>query len=74
MKTWNDLVYAVAKRAKELGDMKLPELREASGYGCDTPAEARRVHAHESRGELIELNLVEEFIRESHLDISFVEE
>lgn len=62
--TYNDLVFAVAKRARELGDMKLPELREVAGYGCDTPAEARRVHAYTGRGELIELILVEEYIEE----------
>lgn len=60
----NDVVYAVAKRARELADKKMPELRECNGYGCYTPGEARRKDAHKSRGEIIEEILTEEFTEE----------
>ena len=66
--SYNDLVYAVAKRARELGDLKLPELREEAGYDCDTAAEARRIHQFTGRGELIELILTEEFVEENDRD------
>jgi hypothetical protein len=69
--TYNDLVYAVAKRAKELANLKMPDLRSAAGYGCDTPAEAKRTHAHEDRGSLIDLILTEEFVEE--FDKEFVD-
>lgn len=68
IKTYNDLVYAVAKRARELGDLKMPELRESAGYNCEDGAEARRVHAHTGRGELIEYILTEEFCEEFDKD------
>lgn len=68
IKSYNDLVYAVAKRARELGDLKMPELRSAAGYNCDTFGEAQRANAHLSRGGLIELILTEEFIEESDKD------
>jgi hypothetical protein len=66
--SYNDLVYAVAKRARELGDLKLPELRSEAGYNCDTEAEALRVNAHMKRGELIEYILTEEFCEECDRD------
>lgn len=68
IKSYNDLVYAVAKRARELGDLKMPELRSTAGYGCDTDAEARRIHANTGRGELIEYILTEEFCEEIDRD------
>ena len=68
--SYNDLVYAVAKRARELGDLKMPELRSEAGYNCDTFAEAQRVNAHMGRGELIELVLTEEFVEEFDRDFS----
>jgi len=67
-KTYNDLVYAIAKRARELGELKMPDLRESAGYDCEMPAEARRVHAHTGRGELIEYILTEEFVEEFDYD------
>ena len=63
-KSYNNLVYALAKKAKELANLKMNELRERAGYNCDTPSEARREHAHESRGEIIEIILTEEFVEE----------
>ena len=71
-KSYNDLVYALAKRAKELANMKMNELRETGGYNCDTPGQARRMHANSDRGEMVEYNLVEEFVEES--DTAFAEE
>lgn len=70
--TYNDLVYAVSKRARELGNLKMPELRDAAAYNCETHAEARRIHAHTGRGELIDIILTEEFIEE--VDRDFEEE
>lgn len=66
--TYNDLVYALAKRAKELGEMKMNELRVAAGYNCDTEAEAIRMNQHETRGSLIEIILTEEFIEDNDRD------
>jgi DNA-directed RNA polymerase subunit K/omega len=59
----NDLVYAVAARAKELGNMEMPELSRAQ-YGVDTPGQALKEFAHEDRGTLVENVLLEEFIEE----------
>jgi len=60
--TYIDLVYALAKRCKELGEMKMGELRETAGYNCDTPSEARKMNQYFSRGELSETILIEEFL------------
>ena len=59
----NDLVYKIAKRARELADQSLPELRYAVGT-TDTWAGAQRDSSHLKRGELIEDILTEEFIEE----------
>lgn len=67
-KSHNELVGSLVKRTKELGDLTLPALREIAGYNCDTPAEARSVHKHETRGSLIEIILCEEFLLESDID------
>lgn len=61
IKSYRDLMYAIAKRAKELGDMKMPDLRYAAGFGCDTEYEAQQKSKGVSRGSLIEEILVEEF-------------
>lgn len=61
MKNANDLVCAVAKRAHELANKKLDNLRGVAGYGCDTEAEAVRLNKHRDRGDLIEEILTEEF-------------
>lgn len=64
---WNEenpilnLLGDICTRAKELGNMKMDELRETNGYGCDTPGEAKRANQHFDRGQLIEAILSEEF-------------
>ena len=63
-KDTNDLVYAVASRTAELANKSMDDLRLAAGYDCDTPAEARKVNRHMSRGQLVEYILTEEFIEE----------
>lgn len=68
-KTYNDLVYAVAKRAGELGSMKMDSLRIEAGYNCDTHTEAIRMNRYKTRGNLIEEVLTEEFVEE--FDTSF---
>lgn len=60
-----DLMYAIAKKARELANLKMPELREAAGYNCDTPHEAREMNKHYTRGELIEIIITEEFEHEA---------
>lgn len=60
----NDLVYAVAKRVRELADKPLNDLRSDAGYGCKTQAEAIRINRYKKRGELIEEIITEEFTRE----------
>jgi hypothetical protein len=59
----NDLVYKIAARAKDLANQKMPELRYANGT-TDTFSGAQRECAHQSRGELIEEILLEEFLEE----------
>lgn len=56
-----DLMYAMAKRAGELGDHKIDSLRSIAGYNCDTEAEAISMNKHYGRGHLIETILTEEF-------------
>jgi len=65
----NDVVYAVAKRARELADKRMDELRLANGYGCNTPSEARAKDRYKSRGDIIEELLTEEFIEEFPQDL-----
>lgn len=66
----NDLVYAVAKLARHLADMKMDELRERNGYGCNTFHEARRKDRYKTRGEIIEEILLEEFSQEFPRDFA----
>lgn len=64
MKNANDLVYAIAAKAKELGDKNMMLLRLNAGYGCETEAEALKQGKGKTRGQLIEEILVEEFTHE----------
>jgi len=59
----NDLVYALAARAKELANMGMRQLRTAQ-YGVDAPGQAQYEFAHLNRGELVENVLTEEFVEE----------
>lgn len=62
IKSSNDLMYAIAKRVKELADKPVSQLREmAFGYGCDTAAEAKRLAGNAKRGECLEIIITEEF-------------
>lgn len=63
-KNENDVIYDVAKRAKQLGELPIRELRILAGYGYDTESESIRANQHHSRGELIEIILTEELIQE----------
>lgn len=60
-----DFMYEMAKKAKQLGNMKIKELRSAAGYNCNTDNEAQRMNAYKDRGELIEEILIEEFEMEA---------
>jgi hypothetical protein len=64
MKNVNDVIYAVAKRAGELSNMTMDELRLTAGYNCDNMTQAREAHRGMNRGELVELVLTEEFCEE----------
>lgn len=55
-----DLVYSMAKRAKDLSDEKIDVLRVILGTQ-DTPRSAVRENRHRKRGEMIEEILVQEF-------------
>lgn len=68
IKSYNDLVYAIAKRAKELGNEKVDTLRLIAGYNCDTENQARQMNQYETRGSLIDIILTEEFIEETDKD------
>ena len=61
--TRNELVYAVAEKAKHLANSTLPQLRYAAG-NADTFGGAQRENKHKDRGELVEELLTEEFILE----------
>lgn len=64
IKSYNDLVYAIAKRARELGDQKMDELRISGAYNCDTDNQAKEMHRGAKRGEIMEFILCEEFVEE----------
>jgi hypothetical protein len=68
IKSYNDLVYAIAKRAKELGNEKVDTLRLIAGYNCDTENQARQMNKYETRGSLIDIILTEEFVEETDKD------
>ena len=62
IETGNDLMYAIAKRVKDIADLPIRTLREmAYGYGCDTDAEARRLAGNATRGTCLEILITEEF-------------
>lgn len=69
IKTYNDLVYAVARRIRELGEYKMDDLRSHAGWNCNSPADAIRFHKYETRGSLLEIIITEEFCLENDLDI-----
>ena len=56
MDSYNDIVYAVAKKARYLSDLSMDELRLAAGA---------ILNQYRKRGELIELILTEEFCLEN---------
>lgn len=58
----NNLVYEIAKRAKELSNMKMDVLRLAAGFNCSTEGQARTAGKYKTRGQLIEEILTEEFV------------
>jgi hypothetical protein len=66
----NDVVYDVAKRAKELCDMSIDDLRL---MGCSDPegrlGSARAEFVGCSKGDLVEQVLVEEFIEDIPRDL-----
>jgi hypothetical protein len=62
--TYNDLVYAIAKRAAQLADLKMPELRGVNGYGCETFYESQQKDKYKNRGQITEEILIEEFLEE----------
>jgi len=63
-KNANDIVYAVAKRARELGELNKRELCIEAGYDCVTQGEAYATNRYFTKGELIEIVLTEEFIED----------
>ncbi len=63
-KNSNDLLFAIAKRTKELADLPMKELRSAGGYGCGTSWEAQQMHKGGTRGKIMEFILLEEFYEE----------
>jgi hypothetical protein len=60
----NDIVYAVAKRARELANKPVLELRIAVAEAATSASGAVKETRGQSRGELIEAILCEEFIKE----------
>lgn len=60
---YNALVYRIALKARNLADLKMPNLRDIES--CADTAHARRMDTlGQSRGELIEAILCEEFLEE----------
>lgn len=65
LKSVNDIVYAVAEKAKKLADEPIDQLRLAvASMDSTTLSAARRELAGQSRGELMEQILEEEFCEE----------
>lgn len=60
----NDLVAAMANRAKALANHKLDVLRMIAAEDGDTPWKAKQEVGHLSRGELTEQILYDEFHHE----------
>ena len=59
-KSYRDVMFMVAKRAAELANMTMVELRLCNGYGCNTENECHQKDKGKSRGEIIEEILMEE--------------
>ncbi len=62
--TYNQLVYALSKRARYLAGESMDALRLHAGFNCSSPGEARSMNKGKSRGELLEDILTEEFCLE----------
>lgn len=60
----NDYLYLIAKRAKTLADMSMPQLRDTNGYNCDNSSQAQEKSRGMTRGELVEQILLEEYDKE----------
>lgn len=60
-----DLVYKIADRAKELGDLPMHDLRLTAGYGCANQTQALQKTQGDTRGDLIKEILIEELLGES---------
>jgi hypothetical protein len=69
IKTYNDLVYAVALRARQLANQSMDALKLEAGYNCENPTQAREKARGQSRGQLIEEILTEEFIEDVDQDL-----
>lgn len=67
LKTYNDLAFAMAKRAKELSDMTMPMLRMGAGTS-DTEGGRAQELLGMSKGDLVEITLTEEFVEEFDRD------
>lgn len=61
IRSYRDLMYAMASRAHQLSLKKMDELRLDAGYNCSTEYEARQKSKHCNRGQLVEEILIEEF-------------
>ncbi len=67
-KSYRDLMYAIANRAKALSNMKVLNLRLIAGYGCETESEAKEKNRYKDKGTLIEEILTEEFDIETDME------
>ncbi len=67
-KTFNDVVYMIALRAKELGDEKMRMLRMINAYDCDNENQMKEKDQGKSRGDIIEEILIEEFVLDNDKD------
>ncbi len=56
-----ELIYRLSKRARELANMPMRELRLTNGYECDNPTQAIDKDRGKDRGTIIEEILTEEF-------------
>ena len=60
----NELVFAIAKRAGELANMSMYDLRSTNGYGCESPWQSQQKDKGKDRGTILEEVLIEEFYEE----------
>lgn len=69
IKSYNEVIYFIATKAKELADLKMPALRISAGYDCVTNQDIKQATQGMTRGQLIEIILTEEYTLDQDIDL-----